>query len=103
MSWYIVSTLFPMRRAYSPRHCLIDFFPYIRWSMALCSHISLGVLNVMMFWPVASVRICNVLTPFINRALSPRSLGLVLLMLFSMTRVPSRASANPAGSSTGAY
>ena len=103
MSWYIVSTLFPMRRAYSPRHCLTEILLYIRAMMASFSHRSSGVLNVMMFWPVASVRSCSVLGPFTNRTLSPRSLGLVNLMLFSMIRVSMRAFANPAGSASGAY
>ena len=103
MSWYIVSTLFPMRRAYSPRHCLTDILPCIRAMMAPFSYRSFDVLNVMMFWPVASVRSCSVLGPFTNRALSPRSLGLVRLMLFSVICVSLRAFASPAGSASDAY
>ena len=97
MSWYIVSTLDPMRRTYFPMHLLTDILLCIRIVMQSFSHRLSGVLNVSMFWPRASDRNWSVSLPITHVARSPRSLGLATLMLFSMMCVLSRAVANPDG------
>ena len=64
---------------------------------------SLGVLNVMIFRPVANVCNFNTLGPFTNTTLSPRSFGFTLLILFSIMHVSSRMFVDPAGSSSGVW
>ena len=92
-----------MRRTYSPMLFLTDILLCMRAIMESFSHCSSYVLNVRMFRPVASVRKCSTLWPCTSRALSPRSFGLTLLMLFSTIHVLSRMFAIPARSSSGAY
>ena len=65
------------------------------------SPMSLDVLNVRIFLPVANVCNFNTLGPFTNKTLSPRSFGFTLLILFSIMHVSSRMFANPAGSFAG--
>ena len=104
MSWYIVSTLVPMRRTYFPMHFLTEILLCIKIVMQSFSHKLSDVLNVSMFWPRASDRSWSVsFPPSTQVARSPRSLGLFTLMLCSIMCVLSKAVASPDWSSLDAY
>ena len=96
MSWYIVSTLDPMRRTYFPMHLLTDILLCIKIVMQSFSHKLSGVVNVSIFRPRLSDRSWSTFFPPSTQvARSPRSLGLATLILSSMMCVLSRAVANP--------